>query len=77
MKQKLNQYKIEHRISTLVDCALFEIKNNPASFQIGKIKYSQIDFNIRDGLVVASSGLYFSINLKSEVSATTFEYFFS
>ena len=49
MKQKLNQYKIEHRISTLVDCALFEIKNNTASFQIGNIKYSQIDFNIRDG----------------------------
>jgi len=47
----LNEYKIEYRILTLVNCAVIEEGNKPASFDIDGVKFSHWDFNYSDGWV--------------------------
>lgn len=46
---KLNQYKIEHRISTLIGCATFENGGKPASFYFNDIEFSHYEFSYVNG----------------------------
>lgn len=48
---KLNQYKIEHKIMTLAQCAVMGEKEKPASFSVEDVNFSHWDFNYRDGWI--------------------------
>ncbi len=45
----MKKYKIEHKILTLAHCAVMEVKEKPASFEIEGLEFSHWDFNFRDG----------------------------
>ena len=45
----MKKYRIEHKILTLAHCAVMEVKEKPASFEIEGLEFSHWDFNFRDG----------------------------
>jgi hypothetical protein len=45
----MKTYKIEHKILTLIHCAVMNKEEDPASFIIEDIKFSHWNFNYRDG----------------------------
>lgn len=47
----VNEYKIEHKILTLAQCAVMEKKDKPASFDADGVEFSHWDFNYRDGWI--------------------------
>lgn len=47
----MNNYKIQHKILTLAECAVMEKQNQPASFSIDGVEFSHWDFSYRDGWI--------------------------
>jgi hypothetical protein len=45
----MKTYKIEHKILTLIHCAVMNKEEEPASFIIEDVKFSHWNFNYRDG----------------------------